>query len=456
MEREVVNSLLVRKYNQPVPRYTSYPTVPFWNEELNIDQWKDIFRVKFSEQNHINGIALYIHLPFCESLCTYCGCNKKITTNHKVEDEYLLAIEKEWLLYRKLMKQTPVIRELHLGGGTPTFFTPRNLQRLLNIILKGSIIHPKHEFSIEGHPNNTTIEHLKMLHAAGFRRVSYGVQDNDPEVQRVINRIQPFENVKAATENARSIGFKSVNFDLIYGLPLQTLESIERTINKVIELKPDRIAFYSYAHVPWTSKAQRLFDETHLPSAEEKILLYLKGKELLMKNGYADIGMDHFALPSDDLYKAWAAGKLHRNFMGYTTQNSGLLLGLGVSSISDTGNAFAQNQKTLHDYYAAINSGDLAVKKGYVLNATDLAFRKYIMDISCKGATEFLPEHLPILEEYTFPALIELEKDGLIEWNRQGLVLTDQGHYFIRNVCSAFDLYLKNVTPAKQIFSKAI
>ena len=456
MEREVVNSLLIRKYNQPVPRYTSYPTVPFWNEELNIDQWKDIFKVKFSEQNHINGISIYIHLPFCESLCTYCGCNKKITTNHKVEDEYLLAIEKEWLLYRKLMKQTPVIRELHLGGGTPTFFSPRNLQRLLNIILKGSIIHPKHEFSIEGHPNNTTVEHLKMLFSAGFRRISYGVQDNEPEVQRVINRIQPFENVKAATENARSIGFRSVNFDLIYGLPLQTLESIERTINKVIELKPDRIAFYSYAHVPWTSKAQRLFDETHLPSAEEKILLYLKGKELLMKNGYADIGMDHFALPSDDLYKAWAAGKLHRNFMGYTTQNSGLLLGLGVSSISDTGNAFAQNQKTLHDYYAAINAGDLAVKKGYVLNATDLAFRKYIMDITCKGATEFFPEHLSILEGYTFPVLIELEKDGLIEWNKEGLALTAQGHYFIRNVCSAFDLYLKHATPAKQIFSKAI
>src|SRR5215213_3642372 len=315
MGSEIVNSLLVRKYNQPVPRYTSYPTVPFWKEELEVEEWKQIFSGRFGEENHINGISVYIHLPFCESLCTYCGCNKKITTNHKVEDEYLLAIEKEWTLYRKLMKQTPVIRELHLGGGTPTFFSPRNLQRLLNFILKGSIIHPQHEFSLEGHPNNTSFEHLKMLYSLGFRRISYGVQDNDPNVQRIINRIQPFENVKAATENARAIGYKSVNFDLIYGLPLQTLESIERTINKVIELKPDRIAFYSYAHVPWTSKAQRLFDESHLPTAGDKILLYLKGKELLMKDGYADIGMDHFALPSDDLYKAWKAGKLHRNFM---------------------------------------------------------------------------------------------------------------------------------------------
>jgi oxygen-independent coproporphyrinogen-3 oxidase len=456
MEREVVNSLLVRKYNQPVPRYTSYPTVPFWKDELEVQEWKNVFAQKFGEQNHVNGISLYIHLPFCESLCTYCGCNKKITTNHKVEEEYLFAIEKEWQLHRKLMKQTPVIRELHLGGGTPTFFSPANLQRLVKSILKGCIIHPQHEFSVEGHPNNTTKEHLKVLYTAGFRRISYGVQDNDPEVQRVINRIQPFENVKNATEMAREVGFASVNFDLIYGLPLQTIESIERTINQVLELRPDRIAFYSYAHVPWTSKAQRLFDETHLPSAENKILLYLKGKEMLMKGGYADIGMDHFALPTDELFKAWSNGKLHRNFMGYTTQNAGLLLGLGVSSISDTGNAFAQNEKTLHDYYASINAGRLSIKRGFILNKEDESFRQYILDIACKGKTSFKLKDLPVLEAYTFPRLAELEKDSLVEWNSEGVTLTAQGHYFIRNVCSAFDLYLQRDTPAKPIFSKAI
>jgi oxygen-independent coproporphyrinogen-3 oxidase len=456
MKTEVVNSLLVRKYNQPVPRYTSYPTVPFWKDEINPQEWADNFSRSFDEENHRNGISLYIHLPFCESLCTYCGCNKKITTNHKVEDEYLVAIQKEWLLYRKQMKQTPIIREIHLGGGTPTFFAPANLKKLLSAILSTAIIHPQHEFSFEGHPNNTTVQHLKALYDMGFRRVSYGVQDNDPQVQRIINRIQPFENVKAATENARATGFTSVNFDLIYGLPLQTLESIEQTFNKVLELRPDRIAFYSYAHVPWTSKAQRLFDESHLPTAEEKLLLYLKGKELLMANGYFDIGMDHFALPTDDLYKARQAGKLHRNFMGYTTQKSGLLLGLGVSSISDTGNAFAQNQKTLHDYYDRINAGKLAVQKGYMLSATDVAFRKYILDISCKGKTEFRPEDMSILEEYSFPKLTELQKDGLVQWNKESVELTPQGHYFIRNVCSAFDLYLNKANPAKQIFSKAI
>src|SRR5687767_1444135 len=271
---EEVNPLLIRKYNQPVPRYTSYPTVPVWHEQLDAAEWQQAFRQRFDEQNHTSGVSLYVHLPFCESLCTYCGCNKKITTNHKVEDEYLLAIEKEWKLYRRLMNQTPVIREIHLGGGTPTFFSPANLKRLLNALLKNSIIHPKHEFSIEGHPNNTTKEHLQLLYSMGFRRISYGVQDMDPEVQRIINRIQPIENVRLATENARAAGFTSVNFDLIYGLPLQSIQSIEKTIQQTIELKPDRIAFYSYAHVPWTSKAQRLFNETHLPGAEEKIQLY--------------------------------------------------------------------------------------------------------------------------------------------------------------------------------------
>jgi len=457
MEAKKVNSILVRKYNQPVPRYTSYPTVPFWKDEIDVEAWKQIFKNKFEEQNHTNGISLYMHLPFCESLCTYCGCNKKITTNHKVEDEYLLAIEKEWVIYRRLMKQTPVIRELHIGGGTPTFFSPKNLQRLLNFVLKSSIIHPKHEFSIEGHPNNTSREHLKMLYNLGFRRISYGVQDNDPEVQRIINRIQPFENVRRATETAREIGFTSVNFDLIYGLPLQTPASIERTINQTIELKPDRIAFYSYAHVPWTSKGQRLFDETHLPSAEEKIALYLKGKELLLKNDYVDIGMDHFALPQDDLYKAWKEGKLHRNFMGYTTTSTKFLLGLGVSSISDTGNVFAQNEKSLRDYYSMVGENKPAIKKGYFLSEEDEAFRKYILDIICKGEVVFSEKHLPLLEQYSFSILDELEEDGLIVWDKYGLNVTNQGHNFLRNICSAFDLYLRrNSTDGKKIFSKAI
>lgn len=453
-----INPVLLRKYNKPVPRYTSYPTVPFWNGSMNAECWQGEFQRRFHEQNHTNGISLYIHLPFCESLCTYCGCNKKITTNHQVEQEYILALNKEWKLYRKLMKQTPVIREVHLGGGTPTFFSPKNLQRLLQSLLKEGIVHPQHEFSIEGHPNNTTPEHLKVLYSLGFRRISYGVQDTDAEVQRVINRIQPFENVKRATDAARAAGFTSVNFDLIYGLPLQTEESMEKTIEEVISLRPDRIAFYSYAHVPWVSRAQRLFDETSLPDADTKMRLYLKGKSLLMQNGYADIGMDHFALPHDDLYNARVTGKLHRNFMGYTTQNSGLLLGLGVSSISDAGYAFAQNQKALHNYYECINNNELSIQRGYLLNKEDQKFRKYILDISCRSKTIFDAEDLPTLKEYCFPVLAALADDGLVEWNEQALSVTPLGHYFLRNICSAFDLHLLRIASSGEVnvFSKAV
>ena len=449
---------LLNKYNVPVPRYTSYPTVPSWNDAIEKQRWVSVFQKQFDKFNHQEGIRISIHLPFCESLCTYCGCNKKITANHSVEEEYLQTIIKEWSLYRKLMNEPPIIRELHLGGGTPTFFSPLNLTRLLKVIFKNSIIHPNREFSIEGHPNNTTREHLQALYNLGFRRVSFGVQDNHPKVQRIINRIQPIENVKKATDIAREIGYLSVNFDLIYGLPLQNAERMRKTILQSIEMKPDRIAFYSYAHVPWASRGQRLFDENDLPSADEKMQLYQSGKELFMEHGYFDIGMDHFALPTDDLYKAWQQGWLHRNFMGYTIQRTAMMLGLGVSSISDAGIAFAQNEKTLHEYYAAVNKNELAVFRGYFLNEEDAAFRKYILDISCQGKTNFQSEHLPILKEYSFPELKKLEEDNLVKWDEEHLQVTESGRHFIRNICSAFDLHLlrNRSETGKPLFSKAI
>ena len=449
---------LLNKYNVPVPRYTSYPTVPFWKDNLDAEQWKQVFSQQFKASNSKEGISLYLHLPFCESLCTYCGCNKKITTNHSVEDEYITAISKEWELYRQLMDEMPVIRELHLGGGTPTFFSPKNLTRLLNIIFENSIIAADHEFSIEGHPNNTTTAHLQALYDLGFRRISYGVQDNDPKVQRIINRIQPVENVQRATDEARAVGFKSVNFDLIYGLPKQTIVSLQKTIEQTIDMKPDRIAFYSYAHVPWTSRGQRLFDENDLPSTAEKMQLYQLGKKMLTENGYYDIGMDHFALPNDDLYIACQEGRLHRNFMGYTTQHTKLLLGLGVSSISDAGIAFAQNEKTLHDYYAAIENNTIPVTRGFFLNEEDVAFRHYILEMSCTGKTIFKDEHLPLLREFSFPELEKLTADKLVEWDETGATVTALGRNFIRNICKAFDLHLlrnqkENAAPR---FSKAI
>lgn len=449
---------LLNQYNVQVPRYTSYPTVPFWKENIDASKWKETFQQQFQKLNQQQGISLYIHLPFCESLCTYCGCNKKITTQHSVEEEYMQALIKEWKLYVALMNEKPIIRELHLGGGTPTFFTPENLKRLLNAVFELAIIHDEHEFSFEGHPNNTTLDHLKALYSLGFRRVSYGVQDHDEKVQHVINRIQPFENVKAAVENARAVGYESVNFDLIYGLPLQTMESMKKTIEQSISLQPDRVAFYSYAHVPWTSRGQRLFDENDLPSTETKMKLYQLGKEMFAANGYHDIGMDHFALSNDTLFTARQNGGLHRNFMGYTTQHTGILLGLGVSSISDTGNAFAQNQKTIHDYYASVNNNELSVTKGFFLNEEDEAFRQYILDISCHGETIFKTKHLDTLMQYSFPELRKLEADGLIEWDTNGVSVTALGDHFIRNICKAFDLHLLRTEQRadKNLFSKAI
>jgi oxygen-independent coproporphyrinogen-3 oxidase len=447
---------LLEKYNVPVPRYTSYPTVPYWNDSMEVKDWQTNFQVQFKENNPKNGISLYIHLPFCESLCTYCGCNKKITTNHSVEDEYIDAVLKEWDMYVALMNEKPIIKEIHLGGGTPTFFSPANLEKLLNPILNQSIIHENHEFSFEGHPNNTTEAHLKALYDLGFRRVSYGVQDNDPEVQRVINRIQPIENVQKATEMARAIGYHSVNFDLIYGLPLQNAERMERTIMQSIALKPDRVAFYSYAHVPWTSRGQRLFNEDDLPDAKEKMQLYQLGKRLFAENGYHDIGMDHFALPADDLYKASQEGWLFRNFMGYTTNRSDISIGLGVSAISDTGNAFAQNEKVLHNYYQKIHSNSLAVIKGYFLSAEDIAFRKYILDLSCLGKTMMQPEHMDLLQYYTFPELKKLEADMLIKRVGNEIRITETGRHFVRNICSAFDLHLLRKSKSAKTFSNAV
>lgn len=443
------------KYNVPTPRYTSYPTVPFWKEGFDTTQWQQVFARQYLKGNAKEGLSLYIHLPFCESLCIYCGCNKKISTRHDVEDPYIDAVLKEWELYQGLMQEPPVIRELHLGGGTPTFFSPANLYRLIQGILKGCMVHPAHAFSLEGHPNNTTAEHLEALYGLGFRRVSYGVQDTNPEVQQVIHRIQPFENVKRAVWEARKAGFTSVNFDLIYGLPRQNTDRLLQTIWQSLSLCPDRIAFYSYAHTPSVNCAQRLIDERDLPSPTEKLELHQVGKKLLRQQGYTDIGMDHFALPTDELYAAQKNHTLHRNFMGYTSRKTSLLLGLGVSSISDAGLAFAQNDKTLTGYYRGIESGSLAVRKGVFLTEEDQVFRRHILDISCQGRTTLDPRYSFLFEKFTMPILRGLEKDGLVSLPENAVEVTAAGRAFIRNICKAFDLHLLRAETAPT-FSNAI
>lgn len=464
-----METVLLHRYNQPIPRYTSYPTVPFWKDAPDEGRWKDNLMMRFAECNEKEGISLYIHLPFCESLCIYCGCNKKITKNHKVEEEYIRTVLKEWGMYREIMGRPPLIRELHLGGGTPTFFSPANLRRLIVAILGEATVHPDHAFSIEGHPNNTTREHLEVLYQLGFRRISYGVQDLNPEVQQAIGRIQSFEKLQFATEAARAAGFMAVNFDLIYGLPLQTPERLSATFRQCVGLRPDRIAFYSYAHTPWINCSQRLIDSGQLPSVEEKLYLHQLGKMLLSEAGYANIGMDHFALPQDELYTAWKHHRLHRNFMGYTTQNSGMLLGLGVSAISDIFGAYAQNDKTIGGYYRAIGAGRLAITRACYPGPEDIVFRRHILDIACKGQTFFDPAFKAVYAEWTLPRLEELQKDGLVMIDDYGVMLTEAGRPFLRHVCKAFDLRLlrdervrEGVTlcgssdAAKPLFSNAI
>lgn len=449
---------LILKYNQAVPRYTSYPTVPQWTENFSETDWKHGLSKQIQSSLAVQGLSLYVHLPFCESLCTYCGCNKKITRNHAVEEEYLDAVEKEWTLYRATGSHFPALRELHLGGGTPTFFQPENLKRLVSFLFEHAERQTPIDSSVEGHPNNTSWDHLAVLAELGFRRVSFGVQDNDAHVQHLINRIQPFENVVRVTKQARDLGYTSVNFDLIYGLPGQTESSMIRTFEEILTLRPDRIAFYSYAHVPWTSRGQRLFDERDLPGPEAKLNLYLTGKTLLTSAGYADIGMDHFALPGDDLFVARQEGTMHRNFMGYTTQNTALLLGLGVSSISDISTGYAQNQKTLAEYYSAISRQTLPIFKGLWLTPEDQAFRQYILAVTCQGKVRFNPSDLPQLSKWSFPILQNLADDGLITWNEEGLEITGLGQHFIRNIAAAFDLYLQrqNLSASAKQYSQAI
>ncbi|TKB99123.1 oxygen-independent coproporphyrinogen III oxidase [Pedobacter cryophilus] len=446
---------IIKKYTVPVPRYTSYPTVPYWeSKDFSVAKWTIAVSSAFEESNQNSGISLYIHLPYCESLCTYCGCNTRITKNHEVEKPYIKAVAKEWQLYKKLFKSTPKIKELHLGGGTPTFFSPAHLKALIEDILEGCELHPDAEFSFEAHPGNTSKEHLVTLYQLGFKRLSLGIQDFDIKVQQIINRIQSEEEVLTVTNQARALGYHSINYDLIYGLPLQTVEGLVATMNKVIALQPDRIAFYNYAHVPWVKPGQRMFTEQDLPNAEAKQLLYEVGRNLLIAHGYKEIGMDHFALIADSLYKAQIEGNLHRNFMGYTHQYTQLMIGLGVSSISDTWFAFAQNVKKVEEYLALIDKGELPVFRGHFLNEDDLIIRKHILNIMCKGETSW--DKLDLLNDdfkEGLQRLEELEKDKLIIRGDYSLKVTAAGERFLRNICAAFDARLWAKEPEKQVFS---
>ncbi|WP_149525239.1 oxygen-independent coproporphyrinogen III oxidase [Sphingobacterium hotanense] len=454
MENPDLNQL-ISKYNVAAPRYTSYPTVPFWeNDAFNEQEWRFRVAQNFKSSKH-NGISIYVHLPYCESLCTYCGCNTRITKNHNVETPYIESLLKEWSMYKRILgNESLLISEIHLGGGTPTFFKAENLRRLINGLLSGNRKAAEASFSFEAHPANTTYDHLKTLYDLGFKRLSLGIQDFDEKVQFIINRHQTVEDVDRVMKDARGIGYDSINFDLIYGLPLQTAESVKMTIEHSLRLNPNRISFYSYAHVPWIKPGQRRFTEHDLPVGEEKLNLYKLGKEMIQAAGFKDVGMDHFSKVEDALYIASKNGGLHRNFMGYADRYTPLLLGLGVSSISDAWTGFAQNVKTVEEYHALIGEGKLPVVKGHLLTELDTHIRQYILDMMCRGKVilkDSVKENEDILKR-----LQPMIADGLVTVTNNKVEITQIGKSFLRNVCMAFDVRLHETQERENLFSQAI
>nr|AOE05933.1 coproporphyrinogen III oxidase [uncultured bacterium] len=450
---------LISKYNVAGPRYTSYPTVPYWDKKLfTLKGWKETLVKSFNESNATEGISLYIHLPFCESMCTFCGCNKRITKNHSVEIPYIQSVLKELTLYVKLLGSTPLVKQLHLGGGTPTFFSPEHLDRLLDGVFSLTNKATEFELSFEGHPNNTTKEHLETLYKQGFTRVCYGVQDYNETVQKAINRVQPYHNVKTATTAAREVGYSSVGHDIIYGLPFQTQDDVIFTISQTTRLRPDRIAFYSYAHVPWMKgNGQRGFSDQDLPSAEQKRKQYEIGKKMLVEAGYVEIGMDHFALKNDSLHTAQQEGKIHRNFMGYTSSKTQVMIGLGVSAISDSWYSFAQNVKNIEEYQQLVEDGILPIFRGHLLTEEDLTIRQHILNLMCEFKTSWTDQklHFPEIPDILIK-LKELENDGLVIINNTSILVTEKGRPFVRNICLPFDLRLQRKKPETQLFSMTV
>ncbi len=444
---------LFAKYDVPAPRYTSYPTVPFWSDTPTTDQWLEHLNSACDEQ--ANAWSLYLHLPFCESLCTFCACNTVITRDHRREDNYVQSLLTEWMLYRTrvpALSDRP-LRQLHLGGGTPTFFSADNLQRMLAPILADAqIVADQFEASLEVDPRHTTHDQLVTLRSLGFTRISLGVQDFDPEVQRLVNREQPYEITRSITETARELGYTSVNYDLIYGLPRQTADSFGQTVHKTIALRPDRIALYSFALVPWIKPAQRSYSDADLPKAGEKRALYELAREMFAAAGYLEIGMDHFAVAHDGLAKARSKGNLHRNFMGYAEERTRILLGLGVSAISETPTCFHQNEKSFPVYERRLQQGEIPTLRGHLLSDEDCRLREQILTFMTKFEVELQAEQREEANLFLAP-LIE---DGLVELQENKLTLTEQGEPFLRNACMFFDYRLRHKQPEARTFSQAL
>jgi len=463
-ERPVVTEELLRRLDVNGPRYTSYPTADRFVDAFGPDDYARALDQRAEGAGVIGGsspLSLYVHIPFCESLCYYCACNKVITKHHERAAEYLDALDKEIDLHVARLGAGQSVSQLHFGGGSPTFLSDAELARVMRSLRKAFRIAPGAETSVEVDPRTVTPERLAHLASLGFNRLSFGVQDFDPAVQQAVHRVQSREMVAALMASARELGFESTNVDLIYGLPKQTPESLQRTVREVAELRPERIALYSYAHLPQRFKPQRRIDAAALPPAGDKVRMLSEAIAGFVGHGYQYIGMDHFALPGDALAAAKRQGRLHRNFQGYSTQPDCDLIGLGVSSIGRVGATYSQNAKTLEEYYDAVNRGQFPIVRGLALTREDLLRRAVIMAIMCQGRLEFESIELAHLIDFRkhFSAELEqlraLECSGLVVLEPAAIQVTALGWYFIRSVAMVFDKYLQ-ADRTRERFSRII
>ncbi len=440
---------LLRRFDIPGPRYTSYPTADRFVEAFDA-QALESWLARRGELPSTAALSLYVHVPFCAQVCYYCACNKVITRDHTRGSEYLDALEREAEMVSSRLTGARTVEQLHFGGGTPTFLSNDELRRLMAILTSRFPLAEQGEFSIEVDPRNATPDKVAVLGELGFNRISVGVQDFDPAVQRAVNRVQSFEITQATIEAARKANFKSVNLDLIYGLPKQTRETFAKTLDKVLVLSPERIALYHYAHLPERFKPQRRIDGAELPSPPEKMGIMLDAIQRLSEAGYRYIGMDHFAKATDDLAKAQSQGRLHRNFQGYTTRPDCDLVGLGVSAISKIGPTYSQNVRELDEYYERIRDGQMPTARGVLLDMDDLVRRAVIMALMChfevsKEAIE--TAHLIKFDDYFRRELAEMkpfEEAGLVELSPEWVTVTPKGKLLVRAVSMCFDRYLRH------------
>ncbi|WP_408597993.1 oxygen-independent coproporphyrinogen III oxidase [Limnohabitans sp.] len=453
---------LLRRYDVAGPRYTSYPTADRFVEAFGEADYVQALEQR-REGVAVNAypLSLYLHIPFCEALCYYCACNKIITKHHERGAEYLRYLEREVALNVAHLGAGQTVSQLHLGGGSPTFLSDEELRSLMAMLRRNFEFAPGGEYSIEVDPRTVSAERLNTLALLGFNRLSFGVQDFDPDVQKAVHRVQPAQQVFDLVAESRTLGFDSINIDLIYGLPMQTPDTFDRTLAQVVDLRPDRIALYGYAHLPERFKPQRRIHSQDLPPASSKLAMLSSALRVLMGAGYVYVGMDHFALPNDALAVAKRQGRLHRNFQGYSTQPDCDLIALGVSAIGHVGPTFNQNVKTLDAYYDLLNQGRLPVERGLALSRDDLVRRTVIMALMCQGHVQFESVEVAHLVDFKKYFATELEtlggmqEQGLVVLDGSGIQVTELGWFFVRGVAMVFDKYLQ-ADRTRARFSKII